>query len=297
MKKKGNTTDLHALLGGHYFLNNISPPSSFTRAVALHNGAIESSDASNQLLNLWTILEVLIGTQRDNADRINTICNVLCSVLNQSYIYSSLEQLLQDIKKCVESSEVFNILSEIRGEGLDEVERFALLLSLDSYLINRTTLIDLLEEYPLLVYRIKKFSDEVLCNSKSIYEYLKRHERRIRWHIMRIYRNRNMIVHDGSYMPYIKIITENLHFYVDELLDVLIEYYHVKMLDNSSIYRNISVEEISYYKALGYQVGKNKGKPDIKVITEENALNLIFNGYHGKLVSKTIEDVISKNKN
>lgn len=296
MKKKGNTTDLHALLGGHYFLNNISPPTSFTRAVALHNGAIESSDVSNQLLNLWTILEVLIGTQRDNADRINTICNVLCTVLNQSYMYSCLEQLLLDIKKCTESNAVVNILAEIQGDRLDEVEKFALLLSLDTYLIKRTAIIDMLEEYPLLVYRIKKFSNDILCNSKSIYEYLKRHEKRIRWHIMRIYRNRNMIVHDGSYMPYIKIITENLHFYIDELLDVLVEYYHVKMLDNSSIYKNISVEEFSYYKALGYQIGKNKGKTDIKTITEENALNLIFNGYHGKVVSKTIDNVIAENK-
>ncbi len=38
---------------------------------------------------------------------------------------------------------------------------------------------------------------------------------------MRIYRNRNMIVHDGSYFPFIDIIVQNLHYYVDLLIDII----------------------------------------------------------------------------
>ena len=30
-----------------------------------------------------------------------------------------------------------------------------------------------------------------------------------------------MIVHDGSYFPYINIITQNLHYYVDTLIDTI----------------------------------------------------------------------------
>lgn len=74
MKKKGNSPDLHALFDDITLMNNIDPPPSFYRAIALHNGAIESKDISNQLLNLWTIIEVLIDTKRDNEDKINTIC-------------------------------------------------------------------------------------------------------------------------------------------------------------------------------------------------------------------------------
>lgn len=297
MKKKGNTPDMHAFMGDFVFLDRIEPPAPFYRAVALHNGAIESTDVSNQLLNLWTILEVLISTRRDNEDRINTICNILCSVLNRSYMFSCLEQLLHDIDVCTNSALMDGILQKIENETeADPTEKFALLLALDEYAALRKRVIDALIDYPLLVYRIYNFADVVFENSKSIYDYLKRHEKRIRWHIMRIYRNRNMIVHNGSYMPYVGMIAENLHFYVDELLDVLVEYYHIGINNNSSIFRNVGCEEVSYYRELGVNVTKPKAKQNIISLTKDNALAMIFNGYKGKVVRKAITQAIEKNR-
>lgn len=298
MKKKGNAPDMHAFIGDCVFLDRIEPPASFYRAVALHNGAIENTDVSNQLLNLWTILEVLISTRRDNEDRINTICNILCSVLNRSYMFSCLEQLLHDIDVCTNYSLMDVILQQIENESeMEPTEKFALLLALEEYAPLRTNVIEALIDYPLLVYRVNNFSEIIFENSKSIYDFLKRHEKRIRWHIMRIYRNRNMIVHNGSYMPYVNMIAENLHFYVDELLDVLVEYYHIGITNNSSIYKNISCEEVSYYRELGVNVTKSKVKQNSVNLTKDNALAMIFNGYKGKMVQKAITKAIEKSKN
>jgi hypothetical protein len=149
MKKKGNSPDLHALFDNITLMNNIDPPSAFYRAIALHNGAIESKDISNQLLNLWTIIEVLIDTKRDNEDRINTICTILGSVLNRCYMYTSIEQLLRDVKACA-TSDVGDILSQITidGQELDATEQFALLLSLDKYRELLAELLLLVNEYP-----------------------------------------------------------------------------------------------------------------------------------------------------
>lgn len=296
MKRKGNTSDMHAFIKDFVFLDKIEPPSAFYRAVALHNGAIESSDLSNQLLNLWTIIEVLISSKRDNEDRINTICSILCSVLNRSYMYSCLEQLLHDIDVCTGKTVVDGVLAGIgdEGEEIDPTEKFALLLSLQENSEALQKVLGALDDYPLLVYRVKFYSEEVLRTSKTIYDFLKRHEKRVRWHIMRIYRNRNMIVHNGSYMPYVDTIAENLHFYVDELLDVLIEYYHVGIANNASIYKNIEFEEVSYFGELGVQVTKPKAKQTEHAITKENALRMIFNGYDGKKVQKAIEAALRK---
>lgn len=296
MKKKGNSPDLHALFDNITLMNNIDPPSAFYRAIALHNGAIESKDISNQLLNLWTIIEVLIDTKRDNEDRINTICTILGSVLNRCYMYTSIEQLLRDVKACA-TSDVGDILSQITidGQELDATEQFALLLSLDKYRELLAELLLLVNEYPLLIYRIRLFSEHILRDSQSIYEYLHRHSKRIQWHIMRIYRNRNMIVHSGSYMPYRDIIVENLHFYVDVLMDTLIEYYHLGFLNHSSIYRNILSEEANYYVTLGMSMNK-KVKPTNIQISEDNALQLIFHNYSGNTIKKAIDHVIEKKK-
>ena len=297
MKKKGNASDLHALFDDITLMNNIDPPSSFYRAIALHNGAIESKDISNQLLNLWTIIEVLIDTKRDNEDKINTICVVLGAVLNRCYMYSCIEQLLHDVKMCA-ISDVDIILSGvvIEAQELDSVEKFALILSLENYEGLRLEVLSAVEEYPLLKYRIQMYSEHIFTDSQSIYDYLHRHAKRIQWHIMRIYRNRNMIVHNGAYMPYRDMLVENLHFYVDVLLDTIIEYYHIGLLNHSSIYRNILSEEANYYVTLGMPINRKARTTNIQ-LTEDNALKLIFNEYSGNVIKKAIDRVIVRKRN
>ena len=39
---------------------------------------------------------------------------------------------------------------------------------------------------------------------------------------MRAYRNRNLIIHNGETMPYTSLLVENLHVYVDILLEHVI---------------------------------------------------------------------------
>jgi hypothetical protein len=104
-----------------------------------------------------------------------------------------------------------------------------------------------------------------------------------------------MIVHNGSSMPYRDIIVENLHYYVDVLLDTLMEYYHFDMLNHESIYRDILSKEMDYYKTLGVPFDK-KAKQTIIQITNDNALKLIFNEYNGNFVKKAIDKVAKKNK-
>ena len=171
-----------------------------------------------------------------------------------------------------------------------------MLLSLDTYSTEQTELSDSLTETPLLIYRIKQFSEQILCDSQSIYKYLKRHEKRIKWHIMRIYRNRNMIVHNGSSMPYRDIIIENLHYYVDVLIDTLIEYYNIGIITHTSIYKNILNEQANYYVTLGTPLNK-KSKATAIQLTADNALEMIFNEYSGNPIKKAIDHALEKNRN
>ena len=39
---------------------------------------------------------------------------------------------------------------------------------------------------------------------------------------MRIYRNRNLIIHNGESMPYLNLLIENLHSYVDDFLNYIL---------------------------------------------------------------------------
>ena len=65
------------------------------------------------------------------------------------------------------------------------------------------------------------------------------HRKRLEWQIMRIYRNRNMIVHDGSHFPYIELVVQNLHFYVDNLIDTINYYVGKGYKSLDIIYTNV----------------------------------------------------------
>lgn len=300
IKKQGNTSNLHAIVDDIYLTKHVQLPSSFYRAIALHSGAINNTAIANQLLNLWTIVEILIETKRDNEDKINTICTILTAVLNRCYMYSNIAQLYKDIKTCTDNN-VDSILTKVKSdiENLDMVEKLALLLAVDTYKNERDELINCLADYPLLIYRLNMFSQFIFKDSSSIYDYLQKHEKRIKWHIMRIYRNRNMIVHNGSSLPYRTIIVENLHYYVDVLLDTLIEYYCLGISDHSNIFKDILHKQNNHCRLLGISMEKN-GKNSTVLLTKENALRLIFNGYSGNVIKKTItqilDDKVTNNK-
>ena len=58
-------------------VNNFAfSPGKLVNVIELHASAINSNDVPNQLLNLWTIIEVLIPTEPKNSfSKINQICN------------------------------------------------------------------------------------------------------------------------------------------------------------------------------------------------------------------------------
>lgn len=226
--RANNEPQIQSYFFDDQLLNNVNPPESFFRAVSLHNSALDSKEATNQLLDLWTAVETLVGFRAGDEDKINVICNILTSILNRSYMYNQMEQLCKDI---------LVVLGKRGQEFIDKIEeneqdpvKLALVLGVKAQEESYNELKNMLEEYPILQYRMELFSKHIFCNSKTVFEELMRHKEKLKWQIMRIYRNRNMIVHNGEHMPYLEIVLGNLHYYVDAMFDVLIEYYHMGII-------------------------------------------------------------------
>lgn len=232
--RANNEPQIQSYFFDDQLLNNVNPPESFFRAVSLHNSALDSKEATNQLLDLWTAVETLVGFRAGDEDKINVICNILTSILNRSYMYNQMEQLCKDI---------LVVLGKRGQEFIDKIEeneqdpvKLALVLGVKAQEESYNELKNMLEEYPILQYRMELFSKHIFCNSKTVFEELMRHKEKLKWQIMRIYRNRNMIVHNGEHMPYLEIVLGNLHYYVDAMFDVLIEYYHMGIANNRIIF-------------------------------------------------------------
>ena len=216
-------------------------------AINLHSSAMESRNVSNQLLNLWTIVEVLIEIDKHhNYSKIVQISNTLTTVLNSSYIKSLIEQLIFDLEHCCVE---FNNRLENITKGNSKVEKMVAMLVLPEYEQNKIDLVNALINYPLLQYRIQHYSER-FSNRVELKKVLLNHRKRLEWQIMRIYRNRNMIVHDGSHFPYIDLIVQNLHFYIDTLMDTINFYVGKGYTSLEVIYALLNRKEFEYQMIL-----------------------------------------------
>ena len=241
--------------------NRISMSANMLNVIELHSSAVNSADIENQLLNLWTIIEVLVPTEaQKNQSKINQICNTMTTVLNAQYISSLLSQLVADLFRCIPDvieTELQNVTM-----GRDNIQRVTALLIFPEHETKRANIISALHCYPLLQYRIEHYA-AVLSNRQKIKCFLATHRKRLNWHITRIYRNRNMIVHDGTHFPYIDIIVQNLHYYVDVLIDTINHYAEKGYQSINTMYTSLHQREFKHLLSLE-RVDSNKSAYDIK---------------------------------
>ena len=212
-------------------------------ALSLHNNALKTEEPQTQLLTLWTIFEVLIDTKQNFMSRSNYVTNSLCSVLCNSYYSHILETLYGQISLSKDVKSL--IVTEPRGNN--SIEKLAYILKDNGTL--QTAILTALSEYPLEAYKFEHYAI-VFSSKEKMLSNLNRHSNRLRWQIMRIYRNRCMIVHNGKNLPYIDSILENLHYYVDEVFNYVFSKMDIGIDDIEAIFSYARIKESSNIKIL-----------------------------------------------
>ena len=243
----------------------------------LHENALITDNLENQFVNLFTALEVLIPKDINSKNaRITQIFETIVPYLCVNY-YRNLVGSIDTSLKLWNNGFYKRILSTVI-EGTNDVEKLATLMVLPKYDSNDVNnkkelnrLYDQLiaDKYYLMLHRMFDMHN-ILSKPEKILSFLERHEERIRWHVDRIYRTRNMIVHGGKSPHYIATMVENLHSYCDSLVNQLIEdnlQKHYKTIEMS--YTATSIRYKSYKNMLQSARGK--------AIDENNILSLVFN--------------------
>lgn len=228
-------------------------------AAQFHSHSLDSESEENQLLDLWSIFEsVLDISNKHTSDRINQVCMYLVPILKRNYIHSLFEQLATDIKNYDE--QFFNNLVGTNREVA--TQRICEFVLLDTYEQERTEFLNRCSDFPLLKERIEYYKS-VLSSTANIFKFVDKHGERVRWQVMRIYRNRNLIIHNGKSMPYMHLLIENLHSYVDDFLS-----YSIRSLsegyDIESMCQNLFVKECRWNTCFQ----KNNRQLDSDLITQ-----------------------------
>ena len=204
-------TQLLENAGGNDFLK-------IDKIIRTHNTALSSQEINNAFLNLWSIMEIVgVDGYGGETSKIKQILNNIVPVLKRNYVNRILEELHDYLKGNIETDNYTALIKEVSEEG-SEVYKIACLVSLQKYEETRKKAYALLTEYPLIRSRISQLYEDVFKKKKKLLLELNRYEQRIVWHIQRLYRVRNSIIHSGNQNENMVSLVEHLHSYVDELI-------------------------------------------------------------------------------
>ncbi|WP_124170515.1 HEPN domain-containing protein [Pseudomonas aeruginosa] len=190
----------------------------FNRSAELHALALSSDSTENQMINLWIALESLIPNKSDAGKAsIEHVIDSVMPFLNSVYVKKVILRLSKDL--LLWNSRLVKKL--LKGVGADDlVSRTASLLILEKYQAQRSELEASFGDFLLLSDRYSYVKD-LISTPASIVRSLDAHQQRVSWQIRRIYRARNLIVHDGKTPSYCEVLIENIHDYLDFVLNGL----------------------------------------------------------------------------
>ena len=280
LSRESSTKNAESLI--KVLFKNLENLSSFSGITRIHNSAILSENTSDSLLSLWSILESIVDKDNDtdekqidkgNEDKkdrskIGNVISYTIPYLKSTHIQKLVQTCMTDIIRW--DIDFFNNHIANNGFGSNDLEHTFAFLAFKSTQPDRDCLFASTETYPLLRYRVCTLSDS-LQNSKEIKSLIKAHTQRVTWHLHRIYRARNYIIHDANSNNRLNEgLVINLHSYVDTLFSEVITHISISPY-NDSIYDAITNHKLSVL-IMDEKLENRKNEE----ITVDNALQYLY---------------------
>ncbi len=255
---------------------------SFSKITSIHNSAISSENTSDSLLSLWSILESIVDDDnnenekqldKDNEDKkdrskIGNVISYIIPYLKSTHIQKLVQTCMTDIIRW--DMDFFSNHIQNNGFGSNDLEHTFAFLAFESTQSDRDSLFQNTENYPLLRYRVYTLSD-ALKNSKGIKSLIKTHIQRVTWHLYRIYRARNYIIHDANANNQLNEgLVINLHSYVDTIFSEVIT--HIL----HSPYNDSIHDAITNHKLAVLIMDEKLQNQENEDITSDNALQYLY---------------------
>lgn len=171
---------------------------------------IDSYELEHQFINYWIGLEYLFSNEKEGAfSRIKSIFPILQAL---AYLQRNITDVHQSLKKLpVESWQYFDRNQPqclLKKEVLEEIRDH------------------IFEDYPLRSYWAWKTLNRLIKKPETnTEEYLGSHLKHLEWHLIRIYRVRNEIVHEAKYSFQNQTLSSNLRYYLAFALSVVLDHF------------------------------------------------------------------------
>ncbi|WP_157093883.1 hypothetical protein [Sphingomonas mali] len=191
---------------------------------AVNMSAISRSSyrPENQLITLWSAVEVLIDNPRPGVARISHYLDALipaiCVKYPRRYIIAVFDELLRYNRSHVSA---FLKRPEFYPSD-DQYTKFTKLIFRDDLKYLHAEFCAGLHRSPLALYRLWKL-EKSFETPQALIRAIEGHEQRVRWQISRIYRTRNNIVHSGRLPTFLVPLVINVfEYFRSALIPVLV---------------------------------------------------------------------------
>jgi hypothetical protein len=180
-----------------------------------------SAAARIRLVNIWSALECLT-TREDSSSIMDGVCKAVAPIVTwrrTSKILSYTAKKLIEYKELAggklgagfpeDENGLSNerlMLALAKAEGHPHAEELILFTKDNVYLRNRIFILWKAMSQP------QELANELKMSSK-----------RVEWHLYRIYRARNLIIHEGEEVPHVSRLLENLHYYFSVTLSRILQ--------------------------------------------------------------------------
>ena len=219
-------------------------------SLQMHGSAIRSEAEETQLVGLWSALESLLPVAHVDSG-VRQLKKLAVPILSRGYPTKILVALSRAFKR-TSGTAGSAFLNQVPGaEGLGHLERFVWVLLDRSIRSEFEQMCSLCQGNPLLLFRLNSFSGR-FSTGQGILGEMEEHERRVGWHLSRLYRARNSVVHNGRAPLNAGALIENLHAYYHTLVDAISTKYreHEGPVDIGAIVAEIGLNHSAHLEAL-----------------------------------------------
>ncbi|MDR5833730.1 hypothetical protein [Caballeronia sp. LZ034LL] len=190
-------------------------------AFRLYRIGADTPNFENKLVNWWTAVEFLAKGSGSTGSGIGAgVEHALAPTVTLSYLpkhLSALRAILVALK--IELRDADGRRIELKHIGLSEINR--LLKDMGC----RNEIERVCSSRPFIWHRTRRFLG-IATDCARLSAALTSHERRVRWHVQRIYRARCDIVHSAQRMVDATLLCANLEFYLKTVLSTFLEALH-----------------------------------------------------------------------
>jgi hypothetical protein len=192
-------------------------------ALDLHNLALSTTDPRLRLVNLWSALECL-ASLIDGGSIISRVERLVCPILTWRKTDKIVRYLSISIHYWLQNNPAIDRGTVPFPLGHNEsvaAEQILILLTEPKNSAGITSLLKLVSGHPLLVHRVNNGWLD-LHDPKKLKRGLETSAKRLGWHLWRIYRARNLLVHQGIESECLPQLANHLQQYLSWTLSRLL---------------------------------------------------------------------------